>query len=323
MDANINFIIKGKGYFIPNNWAALSSYLYIELVKDLIAMAAGEIPPALVRVNYVCRVMGWNVCKIKDESAIENLAWLAERVTFPFLIEYPDNDAALEGMSPDVRALCKRIPPHRLQGVAISRYLDRLPYRYVVDSCFCKQLVPALHIDDEIFPGYTIDTAFNFLTCSLTALQFIEARRLLSCPPEQLPLLAAILYCPGVYSSEVAHKFAIRLSGLPTFQLQAIEFNFRSFVNYLFTHTEFSVLAEGENSRNSVISTGPLESLYALSADGLGDVHTIEQMNLMQYLSILRKKLIDAVLSLHAAKMEITDIQKETGLPINIIRQIL
>ena len=46
-------------------------------------------------------------------------------------------------------------------------------------------------------------------------------------------------------------------------------------------------------------------------------------MNVIQYLTILRKKLIDTVRSLHAAKMENVDIEKETGLPIRIINQIL
>ena len=73
----------------------------------------------------------------------------------------------------------------------------------------------------------------------------------------------------------------------------------------------------------SAISTGALESLYNLSSDGLGDVDTIERMNILQYLTILRKKLIDTVRSLHSAKMEKIDIAKETGLPIHIINDIL
>ena len=46
-------------------------------------------------------------------------------------------------------------------------------------------------------------------------------------------------------------------------------------------------------------------------------------MNLIQYLTILRKKLIDTVHSLHAAKMDKVDIAKETRLPVHIINEIL
>ena len=103
----------------------------------------------------------------------------------------------------------------------------------------------------------------------------------------------------------------------------AIAFNFQAFVNYLFTKTQFKLLTEAKETRKSTISTGALESLYNLSADGLGDIDKVEQMNVIQYLTILRKKLIDTVRSLHAAKMENVDIEKETGLPIRIINQIL
>ena len=121
----------------------------------------------------------------------------------------------------------KKIPPHRLHGITISRYLDRLDYKYAVDSCFCKQLVPAIHLEDETFFAYNIETMFNRLTCSLTALQFIEARGLLGCPKEQLPLLAAILYYPDWYSSAGAHKLAQKFTGLPMDELIPIAFNFQ------------------------------------------------------------------------------------------------
>ena len=75
--------------------------------------------------------------------------------------------------------------------------------------------------------------------------------------------------------------------------------------------------------QQAAISTGALESLYNLSSDGLGDVYTVERMNILQYLTILRKKLIDTVRSLHSAKMEKIDIANETGLPIYIINDIL
>ncbi len=323
MERFIQFTVKGETYRIPNAWEELSEVSYIELVRDIQLMARGELPLAMVRVNHVCRSMGWNPGKIKDSQALENLAWLAGQVTFPFLIEYPDRDAALQELDAETRKLCKRLPPNRLYGIGISRYLERLDYRYVVDSCFCKQLVPVIEAEDELYAGYKIDTSFNHLTCSLTALQFIQARSLIGCPVEQLPLLAAILYCPEPYSSIRAHALAVSFVKVPETELAAIAFNFQSFVNYLFTRTEFRLLTETTADRPSAISTGPLESLYNLSADGLGDIDKVERMSLMQYLILMRKKLIDTVRSLHAAKMEKINIAKETGLPINIINQIL
>lgn len=323
LNPTIDFIAKGTQYSIPNSWEDLTPYLFQALIRDISLMAKGEISIAMVRVNYVCRVMGWKLKKIKDSDGWANLAWLAEQVTFPFTIVYPDNEAALQNLDSETRKLCKRIPPHRLTGITIARYLTKLPYNYAVDSCFCKQLIPAIYLDDESYSAYKIDTSFNRLTCSLTALQFIEARSLIGGSLEQLPLLAAILYYPDRYSSDGAHSLAHKFVKLPVDELTAIAFNFQAFVNYLFTKTEFKLLTEAQGTKVSAISTGALESLYNLSSDGLGDVDTVERMNILQYLTILRKKLIDTVRSLHSVKMEKIDIANETGLPIHLINDIL
>lgn len=178
-------------------------------------------------------------------------------------------------------------------------------------------------VNDEIYPAYSIDTSFNVLTCSLTALQYIEARALMGKSVDMLPLLAAILYYPGTYSSAGAHRLASEFASLTEYELQAIAFNFQAFNNYLFSQTEFRLLTASKEGKNSTISTGALESLYNLSNDGLGDITVIEQMNVIKYLTILRKKIIETVRSMSSMKMEKVDIEKETGLPIHIINQIL
>lgn len=323
MKDQIEFVAKGTTYHIWNRWEKLSEYLFIELMRDFRKMAQGELSPAMVRINYICNAMGWSKKRIKGEDSYQNLAYLAEQVTFPFLVIYPDNDLALSDLDPATRSLCKRIPPDRLTGVSISRYLSKLDYKFVFDSCFCAQLIPVVEVNDEYYSAYKINTSFNVLTCSLTALQYIEARSLIGKSIDTLPLLAAILYHPGNYSSESAHVLAEEFQLLPEDTLQAIAFNFQSFNNYLFTQTEFSLLTAAKDGKYNAISTGALESLYNLSGDGLGDITAVEQMNVIKYLTILRKKIIESVRSLSSAQMEKADIEKETGFPIHIINQII
>lgn len=323
MKDNIEFMVHGNTYFIPNSWDQLTPLLFSSLVRDFNRMAKGLLSPAMVRVNYVCNVMGWKPKKIKGEESFQNLVFLAEQVTFPFVILYPDHDLALKDMDPETRKLCKKTPPERLTSLPIARYLSRLDYKFGLDSCFCKQLVPEVIVNDEVYPAYSIDTSFNVLTCSLTALQYIEARTLMGKSVNMLPLLAAILYYPGTYSSGGAHRLASVFAKLPEYELQAIAFNFQSFNNYLFTCTEFKLLTASKEGNGSAISTGALESLYNLSNDGLGDITAVEQMNVIKYLTILRKKVIETVRSMNSMKMEKVDIEKETGLPIHIINQIL
>lgn len=320
----IRITLADTEYKIPNRWNLVSDeYQYKMLVGDLLLLAEGKLSPAMVRVNYVCRFFGWSYKKIKGEDAFANLALIAEKVTFIFRICYPDNDAALQGLDDYTYRLCKMIPPERITGVTVARVLARLDYKFTLNLCFCRQFIPYLTVDGRHYTAYTIETSFRNLSTSLTALQFIEARALIGKGDDLLPLMAAILYHPWPYSSESAHKLASDFKSVDKTTLYAISLNFQAFVNYLFSNTQYSLLTAAKAKKNSVISTGALESLYNLSTDGYGNITQVERMGLLQYLSILRKKVIESVRSLHTAKMELVDISNETGLPYNIIKQIV
>lgn len=321
----IDFSCKNKLYSIPNSWDQITPTLYLQLIKDILRMSRGELSPAMLQVNFVCNAMEWNPSRIKDEEALANIAMLSEQVDFILNIAYPDNDAALADLDSDTRKLFKKKAPEKVLGNIMAQYLRRLDYRYCVDDCWCAQLIPFVQIGKKnILKGYTINTSFSMLSCSLTALQYIEARSLLD-HTNSLPLMASILYSdPDIkYSSYLAHQRATEFANLSPELLYGIMLNFRAFNNYLFTKTDFSLLTASRLEEKKLISTGALESLYNLSADGYGSAEEVEQMNIIQYLTILRKKIIESVRSMHTAEMKITDIEKETGLPIQILKQII
>lgn len=193
-----------------------------------------------------------------------------------------------------------------------------------INNCFLAQLLPTVNAGGKTYHGYDVCTGFDTLTCSLTAIQFIEAYELVGAPEEKLPLLAAILYCPDGYTSEKAHALASAFNGIGSVMLQGIALNFQAFCNYLFTRTPFKILYEANPKKASkAITIAMAESLYNLSADGLGDVVVIEQMPVIKYLSILRKKLIESVRSMHEAKMDVVEIAAKTGLSIQLINKMI
>lgn len=71
------------------------------------------------------------------------------------------------------------------------------------------------------------------------------------------------------------------------------------------------------------LSVGLKDGIYTLSEDGYGDIHTVGEMSLIEYLEILRKKKIDAVRTMHSAEMKITDIAEKTGLDFDTIQKII
>lgn len=323
MKKDISLIYKGKIHFIPNHWDAMNDCQFIRLVGDFLRMAAGEISAGEVRINWLCDIMGWNKRKFHSEEQIANLVAISEQLTFMFQINYPDNNSVLDGVDEDSYELCRRIDPYRL-NIPLAHVLRRLDYQYVIDLCFCAQLIPSVQIDGRSFPGYRIETSFGTLTCSLTALQYVEAQGLIERGEESLPLLAAILYYPEKeYNSERAHELANDFAKLPLETLTAISFNFQAFNNYLFSKTSFSLLSKFAHKPKQPITTDASDALYDLSKEGLGNAKQIEQMNVLTYLKVLRKKTIDAVKDMKGFGWDKLKISEEVGLPISVIDKIL
>ena len=209
-------------------------------------------------------------------------------------------------------------------NIPLARVLRRLDYQYVIALCFCAQLIPSVRIGARTYSGYRIETGFGMLTCSLTALQYIEAQELIERGEESLPLLAAILYYPEKeYHSERAHELAKVFAQLPIETLTAISFNFQAFNNYLFSKTSFSLLSKFAHKPKQPITTDASDALYDLSKEGLGNAKQIEQMNVLTYLKVLRKKTIDAVKDMKGFGWDKLKISEEVGLPISVIDKIL
>lgn len=286
MKKTISVRANGKVYEIPNSWELLTSDQYLKLIELLSLMENGQYPPGAVKCLFLCYMMKWDLNRIKrDEKVLENFMSIASQITFIF--QEKDD-------------------------------------KFVLDLCFCRQQLPLIFIDKKAYYGYDINTDFQSLTCSLTALQYIEARQLLDMGEESLPLLAAVLYFgKGQYSSEKAQKLALQFRKLPANTLRAIALNFTAVNNFLFSKTEFSLLTKFLPQKGSCITTDATDALYDLSKDGLGNANQVEQLNVLTYLRILRKKTIEGVKSLKASGMEMAKIADEVGLPLEIVKQII
>lgn len=147
---------------------------------------------------------------------------------------------------------------------------------------------------------------------------------------ELLPLMESGLYPPGAIKCLFLcylmnwdlKKIKKDEKALENFM--AIALNFTAVNNFLFSKTEFSLLTQFAVQPGSCsITTDATDALYDLSKDGLGNARQVEQMNVLTYLRILRKKTIDGVKSLKASGMEVAKIATEVGLPIDIINKIV
>lgn len=204
---------------------------------------------------------------------------------------------------------------------------DRITFLFSPDLTpnlnFFAQFVPTIKIGTTEYQAYSVSTAYNNLTTSLTALQYIEAQQALTQGTPSLPMLAAILYCPQPYSSTLAQQLAEKMQQLPAVTLMAIQMNFIAFTTALYTQTEFALLSKFQPKKQSPIATDMADALYDLCADGLGTHEQVEQMNLLTYLRILRKKTIEAVRQMRSLEWDVIKISQETTLPVSVIQQII
>lgn len=286
MKKTITVRANGIEHEIPNSWELLTSDQYLKLVELLSLMESGQFSPGAVKCLFLCYMKGWNLNKIKrDERTLENFMSIASQLSFIF--QEKDD-------------------------------------KFVLDLCFCRQQLPIIFIDKKAYYGYEVNTDFKSLTCSLTALQYIEARQLLDMGEESLPLLAAILYFDKeAYSSEEAQKTRSEVQKTTCQHTQGDSLELYCSNNFLFSKTEFSLLTKFIPKEGSSITTDATDALYDLSKDGLGNARQVEQLNVLTYLRILRKKTIEGVKSLKATGMELAKIADEVGLPLEIVKKII
>lgn len=321
MNQDIRIIVKGREYSIPNTWEALTPKVWLGFVQNLQRVESGLMSIGELRIRLLCDIMGWQWHKMHDETQIANLVVLSERLTFPFRIQYPDDNAALRQLSNQQYAQAIRQEPEHIDAPWADA-LRTLDWHYQPDLCFFRQLLPTVWIGAVQMFGYKADNHHGALSTSLTALQYIEACEALS--EEQPARLAAILYAPEPYNSNQAHALADDFAHLKAVELQAIRMNFQALCTFLFTRTPFSLLTKFEKSdRLKAITTTMADALYDLCADGLGNSSEVEQLNLLTYLRLLRKKTIDSVRQLHGMQMDLAQIANETGLPIETITDIV
>lgn len=324
----INIEIKGKPYTLPNSWEALTPEQFVYLAWLLRLYAAGELSMSDVRLRLVVFVLGIDmryIPKKHEDTIAQNLYLLQSKITFIFSIRYPK--AVWAGLSPELRRIARKTEPADLPDSPEARVLRRSEYGYELDACFAAQLLPEIKSGNDIYKGYTVNTSCGLLSVSLTARQYVDASECLSGVSknvELLPLLAAILYCPGTYSPDRAHANAGLFRTVDPATLEAVALNFQALVLMLFTKTHFSILWQrGKDVQKNKLSVGLKEGIYALSEDGYGDIDKVGDMPLIEYLEILRKKKIDAVRTLHSADVKLPEIAEKTGLDIETINKII
>lgn len=283
----IKLAVSGTVVDLPNSWDTIADKDFPVIVDALAQLYAGIITPNEVLCRYVCSALSLSLPRIVSSNHAADLLAIAQRVTFLFTPSAPVLEASASSLQPNLN--------------------------------FARQFLPRIATHN----AYTISTSCQRLTCSLTALQYIEAIDALHGGTDQLPLLASILYSPRPYDTAKALDLVGEFRCQSAVTLLSVRMVFEALVNFIYTRTPFSLLAQFKSKKESPIATTMADSLFDLATEGYGTVDQVEQMNVITFLSIMRKKTIDTVRSMRSMELTTPDIASRTGLPISVINDIV
>ncbi|MCK5560928.1 MAG: hypothetical protein KAJ51_10060, partial [Thermoplasmata archaeon] len=205
------------------------------------------------------------------------------------------------------------------------RWAAKLNHQYVIDAVFARNLLPEITINGRWIHGYRFELSGNLLTTNLTARRFIDANmaynEYVNDPqPEHLDMLVKTLYFydqPPLLQKSIANisprvKFAIVL-------------NFQAIMAFLMQKTRYAIIWNRESKPGSEnkLAVGMADTIYRLAKDGFGTVETLDNQNLITYLDLLLKNIIDSVNALHDNEINLGEIAERTGLSIAQIKTII
>ncbi len=280
-------------YTIPNRWSLLDRRLFLGIIEIIDRWHAGMISPIVAQSMYVCLVLDIDPTRLKNEEGMRNLYSIARMIDF--LFDYEDKEARLR------------------------------------EPVFALQLFPSVQIGGQTFPGYDICTSGGMLSVDIAALRFIDALQALGDSRDESMLrLVLTLYCPGGYSPSDVHRLSATLYPQVRAEewsvIRAVAFQFSALAAYIFRHPRYAILrgsGESDKGEKSEYALGMEASLYHLCADGIGTADQVEQLPILQYLELMRQKLIEGVRSMKEMGMEIGEIADKSRLDVVTVAKIL
>ncbi len=201
---------------------------------------------------------------------------------------------------------------------------------------FTKNLIPEFRFKQKKYTGPEFYLSkLGDIRTNLKADTFIDAQEyynlyLQTQKTEALDMLVAIFYgnYKKGYTTFRAQKQSAKFAKLDFNIKYAVYLFFRALLNLIATRTHLGILfRRNENtedqSQENKIELGLSKTVYSLVKAGYGTGKEVGEMLFTKYLEALLNEIQDSVRAMKVAEKKITDIAKDTRIPIDIINQLL
>ncbi|MFH0757332.1 MAG: hypothetical protein V2B15_08605 [Bacteroidota bacterium] len=321
----LELYLNGTKYEFPNQWEELTQEQFIYLSDLLWKYQQGLISAGEVRIQYFLHVAGLKPRRIRraerEQLFSENVYRACTHINFFFKWKY-QNEKAFAGFPAELQKELLRTDPDDMETTQDVRVARKMKRHMEIDAAFARNLVPSLPGNRRI-NAYRFVLEENFLDTSMTAAQYVDAYSVFETwsrdgKPEAMDLLVATLYQDKNYSSEMAHRNKDLVKRYPEDIKRAIVLNYMAIHVFLSQRTKYAILFSGTGSdKSGKITLGFHDSIYSLIKAGYGDV---EQMNLVKFLELMLKELIDNVNTLKANDMKLEDIASKLKMTVSQVK---
>ncbi len=306
----LEFELNDNSYKCPDKWEELSSEQYLFLSDLLLQYSLGKISVTEVRAKLLQKLLQLDFKRLPKGSLLfENMYLISRQLTFMFKIVYEDQKQ-FSFFSEDTQKMLERYLPEDLYPSPEIELAEQMKCHFAIDAVFAKNLLPQA----GGVQGYEFDVEGGFVSTTLTAEQYVQAVTLYgayvkSGNQEQLEMLANTLYPDGENFTEA--------------ELHGVFLNFGAIQTFLY-NTKYGILWQRKSTgKNNKLTVGLMDSVYTLSSEGYGNLVEVKNYNLITYLDLLLKQLIDSVKTLQSYELKLPEIAEKTGLSIEQLNTIV
>ncbi len=313
----------------PTSWEDLNPVQFITVICILLDFKANKFDARELQLRLYTELSNINSRQILRRD----YEWFEKEIfrnmdKMAFCYKYVYDDPRFKNLELKMQERITKVNPEKIEGEPEAAIASQFKRTIEIDATICKQLIPQIFVGFKKIPGYHFEAKGDIVDTSMTAEQFVDALTIMSLMAEHgadnyIDLFISTLYCDE-YSSSKSKVNVVRFRKLNPVIKYAVVFNFESILSWLTGETKYKLLFNRKKKNAKSKQTLGFNSIiYSMTEKGYGNIREIAKLNLIEFLELMYKNLVDAVSQLADSKMSREDISKKLNISLELINQIL
>lgn len=315
----------------PTSWEELDPVQFITVICILLEFKSKKFDVRELQLRLYTELSNINSRQILRRD----YEWFEKEIfrnldKMNFCFKYVYDDARYKNLDLKMQERLKKINPEKITDEPEAVIASKFNRTVEIDAAISKQLIPNIFIGLKKYAGYSFENKGDIVDTSMTAEQFVDALTIMSLMAEHgadgyIDLFISTLYSCVEYSPSLARTNAVKFKKLNPVIKYSIVFNFESILSWLTGETKYNILFSRRSKKNikTKQNMGFNAIIYSMTEKGYGSIKEVSKLNLIEFLEIMYKNLIDSINHLADSKMSKEDISKKLNISIEHLNQVL